>query len=81
MVVTCKSICRTYDARESTRKRMDIPLYLVNWLASGSLMTKPQAKSLDDRGSVGNLLDIDIWDYDYVGWCCRSMQISFDSRH
>ena len=35
---------------------------------------KAQAKSLDDRGSVGYLLDIDVWQsgyhLHYAGWNC-----------
>ena len=51
MVVVCLSIRGTYDARESSRKGMGI------WKSHD----KAQAKSLDDRGSVGYLLDIDVW--------------------
>ena len=55
MVVICMPICRPHDEREKP-----YPLFgqLVGMWKSHD---KAQAKSLDDRGCVGILLDIDIW--------------------
>ena len=60
MVVVCLSIRGTYDARESYRKGMDLSIVSSD---SGNPYShdKAKAKSLDDRGSVGYLLDIDVW--------------------
>ena len=54
------SICRPYDAREVLGRDWPYPLFgqLVGMWKSHD---KAQAKSLDDRGCVGYLLDIDIW--------------------
>ena len=56
----CLSICGSYDERESWEREWTYPLFgqLVGIWKSHD---KAQAKSLDDRGSVGYLLDIDIW--------------------
>ena len=60
MVVLRLSICRSHDARKNTGKRMDIPS-IGQLVGIWKSHDKAQAKSLDDRGSVGYLLDIDIW--------------------
>ena len=49
MVVTRVQVCRSHDEREDPWPRME------------KGCDKDQAKSLDDRGVVGCLLDIDIW--------------------
>ena len=54
MVVICVQVCRSHDARrpwQYPRRQLGI------WKGHD----KDQAKSLDDRGAVGYLLDIDIW--------------------
>ena len=61
MVVICMLICRTYDAREGSRKRVDTSSIWRQLVGIWRSHDKAQAKSLDDRGSVGYLLDIDIW--------------------
>ena len=69
MVVLCVQICRSHDEREGSRQRMDLSTV---WPARGH-MEVAQAKSLDDRGSVGYLLDIDLADGHYLnhaGWDC-----------
>ena len=61
MVVLRKSICGTHDERESSRKRMATILLFGQLVGIWKSHDKAQAKSLDDRGSVGYLLVFDIW--------------------
>ena len=61
MVVICMSIRRTHDERERALGR-EWPHPLFGQLVSiWKSHDKAKAKSLDDRGSVGYLLDINIW--------------------
>ena len=60
MVVICVQVCRSHDERKVLGRPWQYPLFgqLVGiWTGHD----KDQAKSLDDRGAVGYLLDIDIW--------------------
>ena len=66
MVVICMSLRRPHDERESSKSRMATSSIKKKSLF-GQLVgiwkshDKADAKSLDDRGCVGYLLDIDIW--------------------
>ena len=73
MVVLRLSIRRPLDERELLGREWTYPLFgqLVGIWKSHD---KAQAKSLDDRGSVGYLLDIDVWQSGTTRISCKMVK-------